>query len=247
MITLPVIASFWETPLGGESGQMQASLLLVEDDDTIRETIRDALCLEGFEVTACGNGRDALQHLQIGEGDPPFSLVVLDLMLPGLGGLEVCRQLRQGGDRTPILVVSARDSEADRVLGLEIGADDYLVKPFATEELVLRLRALIRRSGGHAHPQLVCGALALDDNAGRFSLHGEELAVTAQEHRILAYLMHRRDAIVSRTELGEHVYDQGYDPDSNVLDVLIGRIRRKIGAERLVTERGKGFRLVDLP
>ncbi len=112
---------------------------------------------------------------------------------------------------------------------------------------MLRLRAIIRRSGGHAHPQLACGALSLDDNAARFTLRDEVLALTAQEHRILAYLMHRRGAVVRRSELGEHVYEQGYDPDSNVLDVLIGRIRRKIGAERLVTERGKGFRLVELP
>ena len=111
-----------------------------------------------------------------------------------------------------------------------------------------RLRgALIRRSGGHAHPQLVRGALALDDNAGRFTLHDAPLALTAQEHRILAYLVHRGDAVVSRAELGEHVYEDGIDPDSNALDVLIGRVRRKIGAARLVTERGKGFRLVELP
>ena len=125
---------------------MQARLLVVEDDETIRETIRDSLELEGFAVTACGNGRDALQTLQRAPEGEGYALVVLDLMLPGLGGLDVCRQLRSANDHTPILVVSARDSETDRVLGLEVGADDYLIKPFGMRELVARCRALLRRS-----------------------------------------------------------------------------------------------------
>ncbi|MBM5799106.1 MAG: response regulator transcription factor, partial [Cyanobacteria bacterium K_Offshore_0m_m2_072] len=125
---------------------MEATLLLVEDDDTIRETIADALQLEGYAVTAVANGRDALNLLQKALAEAPYGLVVLDLMLPGLGGLEVCRALRAARNTTPILVVSARDSETDRVLGLEVGADDYLVKPFGMRELVARCRALLRRS-----------------------------------------------------------------------------------------------------
>ena len=124
---------------------MQTRLLVVEDDETIRETIRDSLELEGFEVTACGNGRDALQSIQRAPEGSGYALVVLDLMLPGLGGLDVCRQLRAAQNQTPILVVSARDSETDRVLGLEVGADDYLIKPFGMRELVARCRALLRR------------------------------------------------------------------------------------------------------
>ena len=125
---------------------MHPPLLVVEDDDTIRETIRDVLVLEGFSVTACGNGRDALRTLQECPPGEEFCLVVLDLMLPGLGGLDLCRQLRSAGNQTPILVVSARYSETDRVLGLEVGADDYLIKPFGLRELVARCRALLRRS-----------------------------------------------------------------------------------------------------
>ena len=218
-------------------------VLLVEDDAELAQRLAAALTEAGYAVDHAADGVDAEFRGQT----ETYDAAVLDLGLPGMDGLSVLDAWRGNGQRLPVIVLTARGRWHDKLAGFDAGADDYLVKPFATEELVLRLRALIRRSGGHAHPQLACGALSLDDNAGRFTLRGEELALTAQEHRILAYLMHRRDATVSRSELGEHVYDQGYDPDSNVLDVLIGRIRRKIGADRLVTERGKGFRLVELP
>ncbi len=250
MITPPVIASFWETPLSGESGEMQASLLLVEDDDTIRETIRDALCLEGFEVTACGNGRDALKHLQIGEGEPPFSLVVLDLMLPGLGGLEVCRQLRQVGDRTPILVVSARDSEADRVLGLEIGADDYLIKPFGMRELVARCRALLRRSQPAAEPGPVVlqhANLALYPEECRVTRDGLEVNLSPKEYRLLELFMQHPRRVWSRDKLLEQVWGVDYFGDSKTVDVHIRWLREKLEAnpsapEHLITVRGFGYR-----
>jgi two-component system phosphate regulon response regulator PhoB len=245
-----VIASFWETPLSGESGEMQASLLLVEDDDTIRETIRDALCLEGFEVTACGNGRDALKHLQIGEGEPPFSLVVLDLMLPGLGGLEVCRQLRQVGDRTPILVVSARDSEADRVLGLEIGADDYLIKPFGMRELVARCRALLRRSQPAAEPGPVVlqhANLALYPEECRVTRDGLEVNLSPKEYRLLELFMQHPRRVWSRDKLLEQVWGVDYFGDSKTVDVHIRWLREKLEAnpsapEHLITVRGFGYR-----
>ncbi len=245
-----MIASFWETPLSGESGEMQASLLLVEDDDTIRETIRDALCLEGFEVTACGNGRDALKHLQIGEGEPPFSLVVLDLMLPGLGGLEVCRQLRQVGDRTPILVVSARDSEADRVLGLEIGADDYLIKPFGMRELVARCRALLRRSQPAAEPGPVVlqhANLALYPEECRVTRDGLEVNLSPKEYRLLELFMQHPRRVWSRDKLLEQVWGVDYFGDSKTVDVHIRWLREKLEAnpsapEHLITVRGFGYR-----
>lgn len=218
-------------------------VLLVEDDVELAARVGAALADAGYAVDHAVDGVDAEFRGQT----EPYDAVVLDLGLPGLDGLGVLDAWRAGGVRTPVIVLTARGRWHDKLAGFDAGADDYLVKPFATEELVLRLRALIRRSGGHAHPQLVRGGLALDDNAGRFTLQGDPLALTAQEHRILAYLVHRGDAVVSRGELGEHVYEQGLDPDSNALDVLIGRLRRKIGAARLVTERGKGFRLVDLP
>ena len=218
-------------------------VLLVEDDADLAQRLVAALAEAGYAVDHAADGVDAEFRGQT----ETYDAAVLDLGLPGMDGLSVLDAWRGNGQRLPVIVLTARGRWHDKLAGFDAGADDYLVKPFSTEELVLRLRALIRRSGGHAHPQLACGALALDDNAGRFTLRGDELSLTAQEHRILAYLMHRRDATVSRGELGEHVYEQGYDPDSNVLDVLIGRIRRKIGAERLVTERGRGFRLVERP
>jgi two-component system OmpR family response regulator len=217
-------------------------VLLVEDDVELANRLGAALGEAGYAVDHAADGVDAEFRGQT----EPYDAAVLDLGLPGMDGLAVLDAWRGNGRRLPVIVLTARGRWHDKLAGFDAGADDYLVKPFSTEELVLRLRALIRRSGGHAHPQLVRGALALDDNAGRFSLAGEPLALTAQEHRILAYLMHRGDAVVSRGELGEHVYDDGLDPDSNAIDVLIGRLRRKIGAARLVTERGKGFRLVAL-
>jgi two-component system OmpR family response regulator len=217
-------------------------VLLVEDDVELANRLGAALGEAGYAVDHAADGIDAEFRGQT----EPYDAAVLDLGLPGMDGLAVLDAWRGNGRRLPVIVLTARGRWHDKLAGFDAGADDYLVKPFSTEELVLRLRALIRRSGGHAHPQLVRGALALDDNAGRFSLAGEPLALTAQEHRILAYLMHRGDAVVSRGELGEHVYDDGLDPDSNAIDVLIGRLRRKIGAARLVTERGKGFRLVAL-
>ena len=218
-------------------------VLLAEDDAGLAHRLAAALTEAGYAVDHAADGVDAEFRGQT----ESYDAAVLDIGLPGMDGLAVLDAWRGNGVRLPVIVLTARGRWHDKLAGFDAGADDYLVKPFATEELVLRLRALLRRSGGHAHPQLVRGALALDDNAGRFTLRGEPLALTAQEHRILAYLMHRGDAVVSRGELGEHVYEQGIDPDSNALDVLIGRIRRKIGAARLVTERGKGFRLVDGP
>ena len=218
-------------------------VLIAEDDPELSRRLAGALTDAGYAVDRVADGVEAEFRGQT----EPYDAAVLDIGLPGMDGLAVLDAWRANGVRLPVIVLTARGRWHDKLAGFDAGADDYLVKPFPTEELVLRLRALIRRSGGHSHPHLVRGALALDDNAGRFMLRGEPLPLTAQEHRILAYLVHRGDAVVSRGELGEHVYEQGIDPDSNALDVLIGRIRRKIGAARLVTERGKGFRLVDLP
>ena len=246
----PVIAAFWSEPPGGESGEMDASLLLVEDDDTIRDTIHDALCLEGFQVTACGNGRDALSHLQSSEGSPPFALVVLDLMLPGLGGLEVCRQLRQAGDRTPILVVSARDSETDRVLGLEIGADDYLVKPFGMRELVARCRALLRRSqpAAEAGPVVLQHAnLALYPEECRVTRDGIEVNLSPKEYRLLELFLQHPRRVWSRDKLLEQVWGLDYFGDSKTVDVHIRWLREKLernpsAPEHLITVRGFGYR-----
>jgi two-component system, OmpR family, phosphate regulon response regulator PhoB len=245
-----LITSFWQEPLSPDNGLMPSSLLLVEDDDTIRETIRDALILEGFEVTACGNGRDGLQNLQRASAtQAPYSLVVLDLMLPGLGGLELCRQLRKSGDATPILVVSARDSEADRVLGLEVGADDYLIKPFGMRELVARCRALLRRSSTGATPvrQVVHGNLCLYPEECRVTRDGLDVNLSPKEYRLLELFMQHPRRVWSRDKLLEQVWGHDYFGDSKTVDVHIRWLREKLEANpstpvHLVTVRGFGYR-----
>jgi two-component system OmpR family response regulator len=217
-------------------------VLLAEDDAELAASIVRSLGDSGLAVVHCRDGVDAEFRGQTED----FDCVVLDLGLPAMEGLAVLESWRAHGLRIPVLILTARARWHDKLAGFGAGADDYLVKPFLIDELVLRVRALIRRSLGHAHPLLVAGGLVLDDQAARFRLNGRELALTAHEFRILAYLMHHRGRVVSRIELGEHVYQQGYDPDSNVLDVLLSRIRRKIGGNRILTERGRGFRLVAL-
>ena len=245
-----MIASFWSETLGGQSGEMQPSLLLVEDDDTIRETIRDSLSLEGFQVTACANGRDALKLLQPEGEEACFSLVVLDLMLPGLGGLEIMRQLRRGGDRTPVLVVSARDSESDRVLGLEIGADDYLIKPLGMRELVARCRALLRRAEPPEQdepPVLQHANLALYPQECRVTRDGLEVNLSPKEYRLLELFMQHPRRVWSRDKLLEHVWGVDYFGDSKTVDVHIRWLREKLeenpsAPRHLITVRGFGYR-----
>jgi two-component system phosphate regulon response regulator PhoB len=241
--TLPRVA------VAGENGAMQPPLLVVEDDETIRETIRDALELEGFAVTACGNGRDALNIIQRAPEGEGFALVVLDLMLPGLGGLDVCRQLRQAQDHTPILVVSARESETDRVLGLEVGADDYLVKPFGMRELVARCRALLRRSGSQNAPTKVLqhANLSLYPEECRVTRDGLDLNLSPKEYRLLELFMQHPRRVWSRDKLLEHVWGHDYIGDSKTVDVHIRWLREKLevnpsAPEHLITVRGFGYR-----
>jgi two-component system phosphate regulon response regulator PhoB len=228
---------------------MQPSLLIVEDDETIRETIRDALGLEGFAVTACADGRDALRNLEAAGAATPFALVVLDLMLPGLGGLELCRQLRRAGDRTPILVVSARDSEADRVLGLEVGADDYLIKPFGMRELVARCRALMRRSRTTDTPikVLTHANLCLFPEQCRVTRDDVDVNLSPKEYRLLELFMTHPRRVWSRDKLLERVWGYDYFGDSKTVDVHIRWLREKLevnpsAPEHLVTVRGFGYR-----
>jgi len=231
---------------------MAPSLLVVEDDDTIRDTLHDALTLEGFQVTACGNGRDALRSLQRSsaeEGGEPFALVVLDLMLPGMGGLDLCRQLRQSGDRTPILVVSARDSETDRVLGLEVGADDYLVKPFGMRELVARCRALLRRTANPAsQPRVLEHAnLRLYQEECRVTRNGVDVNLSPKEYRLLELFMQHPRRVWSRDKLLEHIWGIDYFGDSKTVDVHIRWLREKLednpsAPVHLITVRGFGYR-----
>jgi two-component system OmpR family response regulator len=214
-------------------------ILVAEDDAEIGERLRAALSGAGYAVDLANDGREA-EFLGQTEA---FDLAVLDLGLPSLDGISILHRWRDAGQRFPVIVLTARSRWHDKLAGFDAGADDYLTKPFQMEELVVRVRALIRRASGHASPLLRCGPLSFDTNAARFSLDGDALALTSQEFRILAYLMHHPEKLVTRAELGEHVYENGYDPDSNVLDVLIGRIRRKLGTELIQTVRGQGFRL----
>ncbi len=249
-----VDTSFWgdtlhQVALGGDNDGMQPPLLVVEDDETIRETIRDALELEGFAVTACGNGRDALNIIQRAPEGEGFALVVLDLMLPGLGGLDLCRQLRHAQDNTPILVVSARESETDRVLGLEVGADDYLVKPFGMRELVARCRALLRRSGSQSAPTKVLqhANLCLYPEECRVTRDGLNLNLSPKEYRLLELFMQHPRRVWSRDKLLEHVWGHDYIGDSKTVDVHIRWLREKLednpsSPEHLITVRGFGYR-----
>jgi two-component system phosphate regulon response regulator PhoB len=243
---------FWsltteDDPLGHEE-RMAPRLLVVEDDDTIRETIRDALFTEGFEVSACADGRVALSMLQQQTG-PSFSLVVLDLMLPGMSGLDVCRQLRAAGDQTPILVVSARDHETDRVLGLEVGADDYLVKPFGMRELVARARALMRRSSTQASTSQVLSHdnLRLYPDECRVTRDGKEINLSPKEYRLLELFMQFPRRVWSRDKLLEQIWGPDYFGDSKTVDVHIRWLREKLEVNpsepaHLQTVRGFGYR-----
>ena len=227
---------------------MQPRLLVVEDDETIRETIRDSLEMEGFTVTACGNGRDALQSLQRAPQGDGFALVVLDLMLPGLGGLDVCRQLRSANDHTPILVVSARDSETDRVLGLEVGADDYLIKPFGMRELVARCRALLRRTTSTTDSRVLEHAnLRLYQEECRVTRDGIDVNLSPKEYRLLELFMQHPRRVWSRDKLLEQVWGIDYFGDSKTVDVHIRWLREKLelnpsAPEHLITVRGFGYR-----
>lgn len=214
-------------------------LLLVEDEPPLRALLRAAFTAAGYAVDEADNGRDALF---LGETET-FDAVVLDLGLPLLDGLSVLQRWREAGRRMPVLILTARDNWIEKVAGIDAGADDYLTKPFHTEELLARLRALIRRAHGQASAVLQCGALALDTRSGRVTLDGLPVALTSHEHKVLAYLMHRPGAVVSRTELTEHIYAQDFDRDSNTIEVFVGRLRKKLPPELIETVRGMGYRL----
>jgi two-component system OmpR family response regulator len=218
-------------------------LLLVEDDPRLRAQLRAGLGEAGYAVDEADNGVDA-QHLGQTE---TYDAVVLDLGLPRLDGLSVLERWRAAGRTMPVLILTARDGWHEKVAGIDAGADDYLVKPFHMEELLARLRALIRRAQGLASPLLRSGTLALDTRSGRVTVDGQAVPLTAHEFRLLAYLMHRPGQVVSRTELTEHLYAQDFDSDSNTIEVFVGRLRRKLPPETIETVRGLGYRLGALP
>jgi two-component system OmpR family response regulator len=214
--------------------------LLVEDEPTLRAQLRAGLVEAGYAVDEADNGRDA--HF-LGDTEP-FDAVVLDLGLPVLDGLTVLKRWRDAGRAMPVLILTARDNWSEKVAGIDAGADDYLTKPFHMEELLARVRALIRRASGQASPVLRCGELALDTRSGRVTLAGQPVALTSHEYKVLDYLMHRPGSVVSRSELTEHIYAQDFDRDSNTIEVFVGRLRKKLPPELIETVRGLGYRLV---
>jgi two-component system, OmpR family, response regulator len=214
-------------------------ILLVEDDKDLGPSVARALREEKFAVDLVADGIDAA-HL----GDTElYDAAVLDLGLPGLDGVSVLKAWREAGKKLPVLVLTARDGWSDKVAGFKAGADDYQVKPFRVEELVMRLRALVRRAAGHAQSRIDCGPLTFDSQTGQFKLDGLPLKLTAFEWRVLSQLMLRGGAVVERLELLERVYEGDADTDSNSLEVIIGRLRKKIGPEMIETVRGRGYSL----
>lgn len=218
-------------------------ILLVEDDPILGRQVADRLVAEGYAVDTAADGDEAAYQ---GESEP-FDAIVLDLGLPRRDGLSVLRGWRDSGIEVPVLILTARDHWHDKVLGIDAGADDYLAKPFHMEELLARLRALIRRAKGRASTELRAGSVVLDTRTGAVSASGQPVDLTAYEFRVLSYLMHHAGEIVSRTELTEHVYAQDFDRDSNTIEVFIGRLRRKLGGDLIKTVRGLGYRLEPPP
>lgn len=215
-------------------------VLLVEDEPTLNRQLDLALQAVGYAVDVSVNGRDAWV---LGDTEP-FDAVVLDLGLPQMDGLTVLKRWRAAGRGMPVLILTARDNWHEKVAGIDAGADDYLTKPFHTEELLARLRGLIRRASGLSSSLLVCGPVELDTRTSRVTLDGQHLALTSHEFKVLAYLMHHPNAVVSRTELTEHIYAQDFERDSNTIEVFVGRLRKKLPADLIETVRGLGYRLV---
>jgi two-component system OmpR family response regulator len=214
-------------------------LLVVEDDPDLNRQLVAALTDAGYAVDSAADGEEG--HY-LGESEP-YDAVVLDLGLPRMDGISVLESWRRKGKSMPVLILTARDRWSDKVQGFDAGADDYVAKPFHLEEVLARIRALLRRAAGHATNELSCGPLRLDTRSGRVSVNGNPVRLTSHEYRLLAYLMHHAGRVVSRTELVEHLYDQDFDRDSNTIEVFVGRLRKKLGIDVIQTVRGLGYLL----
>jgi two-component system OmpR family response regulator len=214
-------------------------VLVVEDEALLARQLTAALRRAGYAVDHAADGEraDLLGH------DERYDAVVLDLGLPKVDGLTLLRRWREAGQAMPVIVLTARGSWHEKVQGIDGGADDYMAKPFRMEELLARLRALIRRSSGLSNPELRCGSLALDPRSGKVTLEGTEVKLTGHEFRVLSYLMHHCHRVVSQSELTEHIYSQDFDRDSNTVEVFIARLRRKLGPAFIETVRSLGYRM----
>ena len=214
-------------------------LLVVEDDPDLNRQLVTALSDAGYAVDTAFDGEEG--HF-LGDTEP-YDAVVLDLGLPKKDGLSVLEQWRRDERKMPVLILTARERWSDKVAGMDAGADDYVAKPFHLEEVLARVRALLRRSAGHAKSEFNCGPVRLDTRTGRVAVDGNPVKLTSHEYRLLAYLMHHGGRVVSRTELVEHLYDQDFDRDSNTIEVFVGRIRKKLGVDIIQTVRGLGYLL----
>lgn len=218
-------------------------VLIAEDDAALQTEIAVALRAEGFAVDTSGDGDEALYC----GNEYPLDVAILDLGLPGRNGLDVLSAWREAGRTFPVLILTARGRWQDKVSGLEAGADDYLVKPFHIEEVVARLRALVRRAAGWSRPVIEAGPISIDTTAQTVTVDGERVVLTAYEYRLLEYLALHAGEVVSKTRLGAHIYDEEIERDSNVLEVLLTRLRRKLDPDRsrepIETLRGRGYRL----
>ncbi len=214
-------------------------ILVVEDEIALAEQLSAALSQAGYAVDHAADGQLG-EFLGRTEG---YDAVILDLGLPKMDGLTVLRHWREAGLSTPVLILTARGSWNEKVQGIDGGADDYVAKPFQIEEVLARLRALIRRASGQVTPELRCGSVVLDPRGARVTVGGAPVKLTSHEFRVLSYLMHHRGRIVSQSELTEHIYSQGFDRDSNTVEVFIARLRRKLGGSFIETVRGLGYRM----
>lgn len=216
-------------------------ILIVEDDPDLNRQLEEA-CLEaGYVVDKATDGEEG--HF-LGDTEP-YDAVILDIGLPTMDGLTVLENWRAAKRNMPVLMLTARDRWSDKVSGIDAGADDYLAKPFHIEEVLARLRALIRRSSGHASSELICKDVAFDTRTSKVTKAGKAVKLTSHELRLLSYMLHHPGKIISRTELTEHLYDQDFDKDSNTIEVFVGRLRKKLGNDFIETVRGMGYRLPD--
>jgi two-component system, OmpR family, response regulator len=214
-------------------------VLIVEDDHNIAQQISVALRETGYAVDIAYDGEEG--HF-LGDTEE-YDAVVLDLGLPGMSGLKVLEDWRKNKRSMPVLILSARDTWREKVTGLKTGADDYLAKPFEMEELQARVAALVRRGVGQSSPILQCGLIKLDTTTQKAFYNGQALSLTSMEYRLLSYFMHHPEAVLSKTELTEHIYEYDGDRDSNTIEVLINKLRNKIGAKNICTYRGRGYQL----
>jgi two-component system, OmpR family, response regulator len=216
-------------------------ILVIEDDKDLNRQLCDVLKDQSYVVDTAFDGENG--HF-LGDTEP-YDAVILDIGLPVMDGISVLERWRKDGRKMPVLILTARDRWSDKVAGIDAGADDYVTKPFHVEEVLARVRSLIRRAAGHASSDISCGPLRLDTKSGKVTIDGTQLKLTSLEFRLLDYLMHHIGEVVSRTELVEHLYDQDFDRDSNTIEVFVGRLRKKMGSDMIETVRGMGYRIAE--